>query len=154
ELANVTADFLQFSFEKIRPAKLDNVTNRKIIALAQRGARLRGTVSRDQYNSDLMTGRPFAEVGSRLGIQLAKCARALAMVRGKGVVTESEYKIVRKIMLDTVSQRAEDLVRCIWGASLKGQMLTVDEISQRTRYPVTTVRRLMDDLNLLTVVQR
>jgi hypothetical protein len=153
ELTSVTAPFLSYAFEHVKPPKLDNVMHNKIIRLAQLGARLRGTVSRDQYHADQMIGRPFAEVGSRLGIQLAKVARALAMVRGHHVVGPKEYYIVKKIMLDTVSQRSEDIVRAMWFHA-KEDWLTTPEIVHITRYPNTTVHRLLEDLNLLKVVQR
>jgi hypothetical protein len=151
ELTAVTSLFLAYGFEDTKPPKLDSVLHKRIIRLAQLGARLRGTVSRDRYHSDDMTGRPFAEVGSRLGIQLAKIARALAMVRNKRIVGQSEYNIVKKIMLDTVSQRSEDVVRALW---LANKEMTVKDLVHVTRYPQSTVRRLMEDLNLLKVIQR
>jgi hypothetical protein len=156
DLSRVTGQFLTYGFEALTPAKLDNVIHRKIIALAQFGARLRGTVSREFYDNNIMTGRPFAEIGSRLGIQLSKIARALAMVRGKPEVTAEEYRLVKKVMLDTVSQRNEDLVRVLylnWQAT-KNTHMTADEIAHATRYPGTTIRRILDDLNLLRVVTR
>ena len=155
---NAASPFLQWGFEEMETPMLDNIMHQRIIKLAQFGARLRGNVSRDTYNTDMMTGRPFAEVGSRLGIQLAKLARALAIVRGKPRVTEDEYRLVKKVMLDTVSQRSEDIVRVMFLAATSQNghrgSLTSEEIAQRTRYPITTVRRLMDDLNLLNVIER
>jgi len=52
----------------------------RLIYLGMFGARLRGTVSRDTYHHDIMTSRPSAEVGSRLGIQLAKFVKSLAIM--------------------------------------------------------------------------
>ena len=151
ELTSVTSSFLEgLNLETVR---LPSDIHKRIIALAQLGARLRGTVSRNLYNADMMTGRPFAEVGSRLGIQLSKVARALAGVHGRSEVTSDEYRIVRKIMLDTVSQRSEDIVRTIYRTG-KDKWLSVQDIATVTRYPTTTIRRIMDDLNLLKVVQR
>jgi hypothetical protein len=157
ELSRVSAEFLTYGFEELKPAKLDAVTHKQIISLAQLGARLRGTVSRDAYKDEMMTGRPFAEVGSRLGIQLSKISRALAMVRGKSVVTPDEYRVVKKVMIDTVSQRSEDIVRVMHERTVKDPKhphMTTNEIAHETRYPVTTIRRVMDDLNLLKVVAR
>ncbi len=153
ELTEATSAFLSQAVQKVEPARLDSVLHHRIISLAQLGARLRGTVSRDTFNSEMMTGRPFAEVGSRLGIQLAKLARALATVRGKKEVSEDEYTLVKKVMIDTVSQRSEDIVR-IMHLNGKDKPLTTADIAHLTRYPITTVRRVMDDLNLLKVVTR
>jgi hypothetical protein len=158
ELMNITSPFLQFGFEEIETPRLDSQTHQAIIKLAQFGARLRGNVSRDLYNSEMMTGRPFAEVGSRLGIQLAKLARALAVLRGKSAVTDLEYALVKKVMLDTVSQRNEDIVRVMFNHEVtkneQQSSITAAELSNVTRYPITTIRRLMDDLNLLNVIER
>lgn len=158
ELMASASPFLQFGFEDLETPHLDNVLHHRIIKLAQFGARLRGNVSRDTYNGEMMTGRPFAEVGSRLGIQLAKLARALAVIRNKSEVGEDEYRLVKKVMLDTISQRSEDVVRVMYQYDLSKNghrtSLTAAEIAERTRYPMTTVRRLMDDLNLLNVIQR
>lgn len=155
ELADVTADFLANSRNDSVMPTLENSLHRRIIALARFGARLRGNVSRNMYHNDLMTGRPFAEVGSRLGIQLAKMGRALALVRGKEEVGEDEYRIVRKVMLDTVSQRLEDLVRAIWkSCPNERDGISTSDLALRTRYPMETIRRMMLDLNLLDVVVR
>ena len=155
ELADVTSDFLSNSRNDAEIPVLENSLHKRIIALARFGARLRGTVGRNTYHNDLMTGRPFAEVGSRLGIQLAKMGRALALVRGREEVTEDEYRIVRKIMLDTVSQRLEDIVRTIWKCCpTEKDSIATNDLSLRTRYPMETIRRIMMDLNLLDVVVR
>lgn len=155
ELADVTADFLANSRNDAEMPTLENSLHKRIIALARFGARLRGNVSRNMYHNDLMTGRPFAEVGSRLGIQLAKMGRALALVRGKEEVGDDEYRIVRKVMLDTVSQRLEDLVRSIWKCCPQERdYISTSDLALRTRYPMETIRRMMLDLNLLDVVVR
>jgi hypothetical protein len=153
ELADVTADFLAHSRNDAPLPTLENSLHRRIIALARFGSRLRGSVARHNYHHDVMTGRPFAEVGSRLGIQLAKMARSLALVRGHEEVGEDEYRIVRKIMLDTISQRLEDLVRIIYKSCPdEKDAIATNDLALRTRYPMETVRRIMMDMHLLDIV--
>jgi hypothetical protein len=152
EIAKVTGGYLQYGLENMKAAELTKEMHDRIVALAQFGARLRGTVSRDMYNGEMMMGKPFAEVGTRLGIQLAKIARALATVRGKTHVTDEEYRLIKRIMIDTVSQRSEDIVRCIFRT--ESAALAANDIATQTRYPMTTIRRVLDDLNLLKVVRR
>lgn len=127
----------------------------QLVALGRFVARMRGTVSREQYNQDLVKSRPSAEVGTRLGIQFAKLMRALAMVYGHEVCGEAEYRIVRKVALDTVTQRTEDFVRAIWKArkDVKGQT-TSQEIAMRSHYPVATVNRVLADMHALRVVTK
>ena len=116
---------------------------------------MRGTVSRDTYHNDIITSRPSAEIGSRLGIQLAKLGKSLAVVYDHARVGEPEYNILKKVMLDTVPQRTEDIIRFMIknNPSMKTPISTAD-LSHITRYPQATVSRLLQDLNVLDIVQR
>jgi hemoglobin-like flavoprotein len=125
----------------------------RIIWLGKFGARMRGTVSRDSYRNDIMTSRPTAEVGSRLGIQLAKLCRSLAMLHKREEVTDEDYTIVKKVMLDTVMQRTEDVLRTLHLQHERGPITTGD-LAKLTRYPVATVLRLLQDLHVLDIVVR
>jgi hypothetical protein len=127
----------------------------QIVSLAQFAARMRGTTSRDRFRPEMITARPSAEIGSRLGKQFAKLALSLALVRGKAVVTQSEYALVKKTALDTVSQRNEDIIRCIYKEGPKqGGSLRTREISALTSYPHATVSRVLADMQMLHVVTR
>lgn len=126
-----------------------------LISLGMFGARLRGTVSRDMFRNEIITARPSAEIGTRLGVQLAKLARSLALIHERDEVTEYEYGIVKKVMLDTVNQRTEDIVRVLKArCPTIDDMMTVQELSAVTRYPVATVTRVLQDLDVLNVVTR
>ena len=73
-----------------------------------------------------------------------------------GKVLSERYRIVKKIMIDTVSQRSEDVVRVMYDrlVKTKNPFMTTNEIATETRYPMTTIRRILDDLNLLKAVAR
>lgn len=144
-----------------RRVKLDKIptiprdVERRIVALAMFGARMRGSVTRDSYRNDIMTSRPSAEIGSRLGIQLAKLAKALAMISGKDTVGADEYRLLKKVVLDTIPQRNEDIVRTfVKLTSRPNSSVTTAVIAQTTRYPVATVSRLLQDMNVLDIVTR
>ena len=127
----------------------------RLIYLGMFGARLRGTVSRDTYHHDIMTSRPSAEVGSRLGIQLAKFVKSLAIVYNHKECGEKEYRIVKKVVLDTIPQRVEDIVRTlVVSCPSPDDSLTTQELARSTRYPLATVSRLLQDLHVLDIVQR
>jgi hypothetical protein len=129
----------------------------KIVALAKFGARMRGSVSRDFYRNDIVMSRPMAEVGTRLGQQLAKLARGMAMIYNRPVVTEAEYRLVKKVMLDTISQRNEDVLRTMIGAMGGASVLTpmsLREIATKTHYPFATIQRLAQDLAALQIIKR
>lgn len=151
EFQDVVSSFLE------RQVKLDHVPSipdhieKRIVALARFGARMRGSVTRDSYRNDIMTSRPSAEIGSRLGIQLAKLGKALAMVVGRQHVGLEEYRLLKKTMLDTIPQRNEDLVRHLikLGGSAPSHMLT-----EATRYPGATIQRLLQDMHVLDIMMR
>lgn len=99
----------------------------------------------------------MAEVGTRLGQQLAKLARGLAMLYGKKEVTEIEYQLVKKVMLDTISQRNEDVLRSMIGAMGGPTQLipmSLRDIAMKTHYPFETIRRLAQDLAALQIIRK
>lgn len=158
ELQDVVQAYLHRQMEKITrnklPAMKEETLNR-IIDLGRFGARLRGTVSHDQYRPDIITSRPSAEVGTRLGVQLSKLGRSLALVGGRSHVNEDDMRLLRRTMLDTISQRTEDVVRILHlKCPTRDDTLSAQDLSLITRYPVATVSRLLQDLDVLGVVDR
>lgn len=155
ELQDVVRAFLsdRAAHRKLPPLS-DSITAR-IVQLGMFGARMRGTVSRDTYHNDIITSRPSAEIGSRLGIQLAKLGQSLAIVYDHARVGEPEYNILKKVMLDTVPQRTEDIIRFIIkdDPTLQKPISTAD-LAHISRYPQATVSRLLQDLNVLDIVRR
>lgn len=152
ELAEVTSAFLNAPRGPV--PTLSQEYQRRIIALARFGARIRGTVSKD-FRGEHIIGRPFAEVGSRLGVQLSKLCRALAWVHGRREVSEADYRVAVKVMLDTVAQRQEDLIRAIYKrCPTDKDYCTSVELATDIAYPNATIRRMLDDLHLLQVVEK
>jgi len=157
ELSSVTKAFLERSREKVKSPTLPPEILTRVVSLAKFGARMRGTVSRDYYRNDIVMSRPMAEVGTRLGQQLAKLARGLAMVAGRAVVNDEDYGLVKKVMLDTISQRNEDVLRAMihaMGGMQKMQAMSMRELALKTHYPFPTIQRLIQDLQALHIVKR
>lgn len=127
----------------------------KIVSLAMFCARLRGTVSRDKYRPDMICSKPSAEVGSRIGKQFAKFCVSLAIVRNKKEVTEEEYAVCRKVAIDTLSQRNEDVLRTLILEKSKGkETLRTKELGTLTMYPHSTISRVLADMQMLGIVDR
>jgi len=134
-------------------AELPKGMTRRIVSLARFGARMRGTVMRDPYRPDIVEGRPSSEVGARLGKQLAKLAVSLAMVRHRKKVTDDDYALVKKTVLDTVPQRYEDVVKVlVLRMRGEGGGLNAHQVAARTRYPRSTAKRMLEDLEALEIV--
>ena len=161
QLADVVRSFMNERLEwagklnlELYPS-IDESIKEKLIYLGMFGARLRGTVSRDTYRHDIMTSRPSAEIGSRLGIQLAKFIKSLSIIQGQKKCGKDQYRIVKKVMLDTIPQRVEDMVRTIViNCPKPDNAITTQELARITRYPLATVSRLLQDLHVLDIVKR
>lgn len=127
----------------------------KLINAVQAASCLRGTVSRHWRDNDVIMTKPFREVGTRLGKQLLKMMTCLAIIFDHEVIGEEEYRIARKILLDTVDQRIEEMVKTIYlRTPTKDDSVTSSELQIVTGYNRMTIRRLMDDLTVLKTVLR
>jgi hypothetical protein len=160
QIAEVVANFInwkchQYDELKVKLPRMGDEMKLMLIALAKFGARMRGTVSRDRYRSDMVESRPSSEIGSRLGKQLSKIAQALALVNGRSYINYDDYKLVRKVMLDTISQKLEDVVHCLYdNCETENDSMTTRALSAKTKYPQSTISRTLGDLFMLEIVQR
>lgn len=153
EFQDAVSAFLDRSVRLNAVPTIADSIEKQIIALAMFGARLRGSVSRDTYRNEIMTSRPSAEIGSRLGIQLAKLAKSLAMVQGRKAVNADDVRLLKKVTLDTIPQRNEDLFRHMLRLCQTPQStVTTATLSSITRYPMATVSRLLQDMDVLDIV--
>ena len=126
---------------------------RQIGALAKFSARLRGVVDRDKYSGMVMY-KPSSEIGTRLAKQIAKLGMGIAVFTGKKEIDEHTYRLMRRVALDTVPDRSEDIVQALWDIYCKKKNGTTTEVMSITRLPQSTVFRLLQDLNLLKIVDR
>jgi hypothetical protein len=159
ELADVASSFLASRMKRYgKDSALPDISEdikRRIVFLGMFGARMRGTVSRDTFRNDIITSRPSAEVGSRLGVQLAKLAKSLAMVHGRAQVDMSDFSLLRKVMLDTIPQRTEDILRHMMITMRDpNEVLSSKSLSDVSRYPIATVSRILQDMNVLGIVKQ
>lgn len=154
ELANATTRFISTKYDAEFP-ELPSRIAVKIARLSILAAWFRGTVSRNTFRPEIVESRYYRELGTRIGYQLTKFARSLAKVRSKKIVTDEEYFLCKKIVIDSVSQRNEDIVRQLYlNTSHEEDALTVLQLVKLTRYPQYTVRRLLDDLVIMEVVNK
>lgn len=133
---------------------IDDDTFEQIIHLAQVTAMMRGVVERDRYTQQVMY-KPTIEVGTRLAKQLAKLSIGIAIYMGKKRVDYEVYAKIRKVALDTAPDRIEEIIRRLWTiCGPKNDTARTHDISLRTRLPVATCFRVLQDLELLKLVNR
>lgn len=160
EIAEVVRDYVSLLLEEMRkpgyktpvlPESLED----QIIACAQYVARLRASVPRDKFNQDMIIARPSVEVGSRLGKQLTRVALGIAITNRSKVVTEHALRILKKVALDTVSQRNESILRAIYKACPTPDDSTkTKQIAFDSRFPTSTVFRVLNDMDVLDIVTK
>ncbi len=160
ELSAVAKQFIEYKLTELSkpgfkyPTIPEDVET-KLLYAVQYAAQMRGTVTRDLRNNDIVTSKPFREVGTRLSKNLAKLLINLAFVLGKTQVDMDDFAIVKKVVLDTIDQRAEEVVRKIYlTCPTLDDTIATREVARRTRYNTSTIGRIMNDYNLLRIIER
>jgi uncharacterized protein YbdZ (MbtH family) len=126
----------------------------RLVHLAKFAARLRGVVERDKFSGSVMY-KPSSEVGTRLAKQMAKLGQGIAMFLEKRTLDEEVYHLIRRVALDTVPDRVEDIVRAVWDMTQSDDELTCKtvDVCIKTRLPQATIFRCLQDMNLLRLVE-
>lgn len=150
-LAQAAATYLNLASPEKWPT-LSKSTRSKLIYLAQLTGILRSVVERDNFGNVVF--RPVAEVGTRLGKQLAKLLIGLTAFRGADSVHAEDYQIVSKVALDTVPDRVTVVVRELWRTRKWPGGLTTKEVGSLAHLPPATCFREMQDLEMLSIVQK
>lgn len=133
---------------------VSRVIENRIIRLAQFTAALRGVVEREKYTNNVQF-KPQIEVGTRLAKQLKKLAIGLAVFEKRKQVTFEDYAIIKKVALDTTPDRVEEIIKQIAVyCKTVDDVLSTAEIEQRTKLPLMTCRRILEDLELLRIVKK
>ncbi len=116
---------------------------------------MRGVVSRDKYKRDYIKSAPSSDMGIRNAKMLAAIAAIHAFIMGRDVATLEDLPLVKKIALDTVNQRDEELLRNIYLMN-KNKSMTPNKasIQQDSRYTPYTVRCVMEDLVMLDILEK
>jgi len=127
----------------------------KLRALAGWTALLRGSVARE-IGSDRLLHKPVVEYPTRLALQFKKLGSGISAAKHQTSVGSEEYHILKHVARDTVPDREEEILRRLWEASLDSKFdgLTLSELSRASRFPRTTVSRVMDNSVLLHTAKR
>jgi hypothetical protein len=147
ELQAAVKDFLA-GLPRTEPAVADDMVNR-IIDLADVLSTCRTYVHRER-NDDIPC-LPQAELASRVGKQLLRVGRSVAMIRGRALVTEAEFAVMKRIALDSLPTNRRYLLAALW--ELRSEPRPLDEFARRVPLIAsTTVRRELDNLGALGTV--
>lgn len=153
ELRAVAAEALDVDMSEFGEVKIgDNMINR-VSVLAQWTAVMRGVVEREPY-SGLLTQKPCTEVGTRLARQLYRLGCGIALYRRERAFTNRTFHLLTKVARGSASGQVEDVVRLMFLKVEEGKYVDVGELSKWTRYPVESMRRILQDLQILGAVEQ
>lgn len=124
----------------------------RIQALAQFCAALRGAVSRDKYSGNV-SHKPIQEIGTRLARQICCLGMGIASFYNETTIPEWCYGHLVKMVIDTCPDRVEEIIRRVYH-EVDGAWLETKKVAEITRFPVSTIRYVLEDLTLLRIMQR
>lgn len=152
QLSNAMYNFIENTKEylknsKYKAAELTPETESKIAYLSMWCCRIKGIVNRDKYERDVIINKAYTDVGTRTGKQLKRMLLCLPTVIYAGKETEEDFNLIKKIALDTVSAKREDIFRAIYlNCNTKFDAVDTKQITDITRYSYSTIERVLDDL--------
>jgi FaeA-like protein len=94
---------------------------------------------------------PEPEGPARLAKQLALFGKALALIRGNAEVSEADYVVLYRLAEDTLPRHKLTTLAVLIDAE---KSLKTSEVGSKTGYPTDTVRRYLQDLAAMKLVQR
>lgn len=121
----------------------------KIAHLATFCATARSAVVRDWKGE--IEYIPEPEGPARLAKQLALFGKALALIRGKPEVTEAEYPVLYRLAEDTLPRHKLTTLSALLNADAA---LKTSQVGDKTGYPTDTVRRYLQDLAAMRLLDR
>lgn len=147
ELQKIAMEVL--SWEPDFTPEIGSVILEKLVGLAQFVASLRGVVSRERYTGNI-NYKPMAEIGTRLAKQFCKLAYGIATFKRETEVSIKTYETVVTVAQDTAPDRVEEIVKQLFIRN-PDAFVTTQEISDWSRFPINTVRFILQDLCLLGI---
>jgi hypothetical protein len=153
ELQEVAIKALNREIDTTRLPKISAPFHKKLVGLAQWVAATRAVVVREKYTREMLF-KPVAEIGSRIGVQLAKLGLGLGMYHQADKLTEDHYRLLVRVARDTVPDRVEEILRRLWLHGGIKDFIPTSEVVELTRLNPETCRTLLNDLTSLHVLQR
>jgi len=126
-----------------------------LVALAVFSAAARSTVSRDPRTQALQY-KPEPEGPGRLVKQFTLLASALAIVRGRERVKDSDYEVVKKVARDTMPHLRLETLSALWHLQRERPATSqhTRDIAIQANIPNSTAKLGLEDLALLGLVDR
>jgi hypothetical protein len=134
------------------PPEVPESLNDRLIHLADFVTRCRSGVVRDGYRRELEYA-PEPEMPARFAKQLFELLRGVALVLGHQEATAEDMDRVARVALDCIPAVRRVVLRAVAKLSEVDDSLKTTQVSQVVQYASATVRRALEDLQALGVLQ-
>lgn len=149
ELGKAVANFLSQPF-KPSEVYISQDIKKQLALLANFVGKCRTSVSRDPYMQGIIKFPPEPELGTRLGVQFAKLAKSLAVIKGKAEVDKIELDLIRRIALDTIPKKVLLIVKILFE---QDDSPRTSDIGSKTKFGSKTALLALHDLEALGLVE-
>ena len=130
---------------------INEVMEEKVLDLADLLSTCRTYVNRER--NDEVTFPPQAELASRVTKQLLRIGQSVALVRGKSIVSEDEFQIMKRVALDSLPTNRRLILKALWECRDSAEAISTFQTKIQSVSP-STVKRMLDDLFRLGAVER
>jgi hypothetical protein len=115
--------------------------------------RCRSGVVRDGYRRELEYA-PEPEMPARLAKQLFELLRGVALVCGHQEATQEDYDRISRVALDCIPAARRTVLRVVATlTTVEAEALTTTKVAQTAQYSTAAVRRALEDLQALGILQ-
>jgi hypothetical protein len=144
----IVADFFSGLVLPEKPRPFNEEEQSRLVTLADLGARCRSPVVRDRYKGDNVELVPEAESPGRLAGALSQLA---AGMRAMGTPDEELWRLIREAALGGIHPIRRNIIDYLAGQE---RPHAAETIAARCRVKESTLRRYLEDLEALEVVDR
>jgi len=130
--------------------QLPSALKERTLDLADLLSTCRSFVAR--YRNDETIYPPDAELAPRVAKQLMRVGQSVALVRGRRTITGSEFKLMKRVALDSLPSNRLKMLQAAWEHRAKPEQVEVFE--DTTGLSRTTARRVIEDYCELGVITR
>lgn len=117
-------------------------------------SKMRGNVSRDKFKKDFITSKPSTENPIRLYKMLSVLACNIALHYKQKDADLNQLRVIKKIALDTVNQRDEEILRIVYKKNyIEQNQCTKRDIFQNSIYTPYTVNYILQSMVLTGVLE-
>jgi len=155
ELSQTMNQFLeQFEGAKIKDIDILVDTDEKLTNLACFLAQGRTGVSRDRYTRTIEY-MPEPEGTARISKQLWVLGAGIATVQGKKVLDEDVYRILRRVVENSLPRHRGIILRRLWESMITSEDWAVTKtIGEMVQTPTDTTKRYLEDLWVCNLLDR